>query len=436
MNRKLMRQISNEWRSNLWLALELAIVSVAIYYMTDTLVRGARVEALPNGYDTSDVYSLTVNSLPAHNDYYTYPTDSATRASEQINNFEALLKSIESRPGVECVTAGGNIQVFQYNYWGSVIHAKENRDSIVASGANVREGTPELAEVLRLKPLAGAESVDDLRKVLERGELIISRSVGRELTDGYADNPYVDGLPGARKLIGQEVMFHGRTRTVGAVIEDTRRGYMEVSYAGNIIDPIRRGSAEIPSNNQILVRVMPGRGADFERDFKENPKAYRAGQFYIPECVSMDANCKAMEREERIEQRNKIIVMVFLLVTIFLGLLGTFWFRTVSRKSEIAVRKSVGARASDIFRRLIAEGMLILTVATIPAVIIDYIIARSGEDDNWTYYGQIFYGGPWLHLAICAGITYLLMTLMTVAGIWLPARRAMKTDPATALRAE
>lgn len=434
MNRKLMRQISNEWRSNLWLALELAIVSVAIYYMTDTLVRGARVEALPNGYDTSDVYSMQVNSLPRENDYYKYSTDSATQVNEQIKNFEALLKSIESRPGVESVAAGGNIQVYQYSYWGAQITLAENLDSIIAYG-NTRGGTPEVAEVLRLKPLAGAESPEDLKKVLERGELIITRSIGNRLTEGYTENPYLDGLPGARKLIGTEVRLYGNVYTIGAVAEDTRRGYLEVS-GGNFILPLRRGTAELASNEQILVRVIPGHGSDFERDFKENPKAYRAGQFYIPECVSMDANCKAMEREERIEQRNKIIVMVFLLVTIFLGLLGTFWFRTVSRTSEMAVRKSVGARASDIFRRLIAEGMLILTVATIPAVIIDYIIARSGEDDNWTYYGQIFYGGPWLHLAICAGITYLLMTLMTVAGIWLPARRAMKTDPATALRAE
>lgn len=435
MNRKLTRQICNEWRSNLWLALELAIVSVAIYYMTDILLRGARVEALPNGYDTSDVYSLEVNSLPRENDYYTYSTDSATRVLEQTNNFEALLKSIESRPGVESVAAGGNIQVYGYNYWGAQLCLAEMPDSTIGYG-NVREATPEVAEVLRLKPLAGAETSGDLKKMLERGELIITRSNGRKFTEGYSDNPNIDGLPGAIKLIGTEVRLYGHVYTIGAVAEDTRRGYLEAPYAGNFIRPLRRGTAELASDNQILVRVTPGRGADFERDFKENPKAYRAGQFYIPECVSMDANRKAMEREERIEQRNKIIVMVFLLVTIFLGLLGTFWFRTVSRTSEIAVRKSVGARASDIFRRLIGEGMIILTAATVPAVVIDYFVARSGEDDYWTYYGQIFAGGPWVHFFLGVGITYLLMALMTVGGIWIPARRAMKTDPATALHAE
>ena len=37
MNKKLFTQIRNEWRSNLWLALELLVASVVMWYIIDLL---------------------------------------------------------------------------------------------------------------------------------------------------------------------------------------------------------------------------------------------------------------------------------------------------------------------------------------------------------------------------------------------------------------
>lgn len=56
--------------------------------------------------------------------------------------------------------------------------------------------------------------------------------------------------------------------------------------------------------------------------------------------------------------------MGFLLLNIFLGLLGTFWFRTQQRRSEIALHKAHGASDMSIFVRLISEGLLLLLLIT------------------------------------------------------------------------
>ena len=37
MEKKLLKQMKNEWRSNLWLALELLVVSVVMWYIIDLL---------------------------------------------------------------------------------------------------------------------------------------------------------------------------------------------------------------------------------------------------------------------------------------------------------------------------------------------------------------------------------------------------------------
>ena len=66
----------------------------------------------------------------------------------------------------------------------------------------------------------------------------------------------------------------------------------------------------------------------------------------------------------------------FLLLNNFLGLLGTFWFRTQQRRSEIALHKAHGATDRAIFSRLLSEGILLLAIVTPVALLIDYNLAH------------------------------------------------------------
>ena len=124
--------------------------------------------------------------------------------------------------------------------------------------------------------------------------------------------------------------------------------------------------------------------------------------------------------------RNSITGMIFLMVNIFLGLLGTFWFRTQQRTSEIAIRRVNGATRRSIFRRLIGEGLLLLTIVTPVAAIIDINLALT-EIVSWL---------EWPRMIVSVIAVYIIMALMIVGGIYFPARKAMNTDPAEALHDE
>ena len=50
--------------------------------------------------------------------------------------------------------------------------------------------------------------------------------------------------------------------------------------------------------------------------------------------------------------------------------MGTFWFRTRHRRSEISLRMAMGSSRSRIRSRLLGEGLLLLVLAAIPALII------------------------------------------------------------------
>lgn len=51
MNQKLFKQIRNEWRSNLWLCLELLIVSVVLWYIVDYFYVSKTLYSRPLGFD-------------------------------------------------------------------------------------------------------------------------------------------------------------------------------------------------------------------------------------------------------------------------------------------------------------------------------------------------------------------------------------------------
>lgn len=436
MKRKLLRQISNEWRSNLWLAIELVIVSVAIWYLTSQIMEVRRVIMLPNGYDTEDVFMLRRLTMPEAALSRELPKDSAAYVNTLMDANNTLLHTIAGRPSVEKVGYGSNIGLYNYNFSGALYGLPWFKDSLEFY-ANVRYATPEAAEILRLQPLVNSSDSHELAEHLRRGEVLVSRTAGRYMLTGRDENDYfADGLEMARLLVGNTI--HPRFQPelkVGAIIEDMRRGRLEPPYTATVVIPVKDGLESL-NCSEIAVRVKPGEGAAFREDFNSHPEMFRAEPFYVSEVVSYDEVRAGQELKEMIKIRNKVIVIIFLLVSIFLGLLGTFWTRTSNRVSEMAVRRSVGASATDIFRRLIGEGLAILTLATPVAGVIDWAIGRYLDTDRWIYLESLFYGGAWGHLLLCIAITYAVMAVMTIAGILIPARKAMRLDPATALRDE
>ena len=121
------------------------------------------------------------------------------------------------------------------------------------------------------------------------------------------------------------------------------------------------------------------------------------------------------------------VVIILLIVIIFLGMLGTFWFRMQERVSEIAIRKVCGASSGDIFRRVISEGLLLVVFATVLAAIAGWVIMKVTDVAD---------GLPYESVVLTEVMTMILVVVGIVVSIWYPARRAMRIEPAIAIKAE
>ncbi len=117
--------------------------------------------------------------------------------------------------------------------------------------------------------------------------------------------------------------------------------------------------------------------------------------------------------------------IAFLLAAV--GIHGLLAFAVASRTQEIGVRMALGAKASDIFNLTVGEGFKLAALGILAGILLGY---GAGQLLQSLLAGV----KPWDLGAFAAAAA--LSVAMTIAGSLLPAIRAVRVDPTTAMRAE
>ena len=416
MNKKLFTQIKNEWRGNTWLAIELLVVSVVMWFITDMLYVRIATYLEPRGFDISHCYLIEMGMLNEKSpDYVKY-----SKGDEQKDVLE-LLNRIQHRPDVEAASL--SINSYPYNGSNGTTSMQLQGDSVIISNWLIRRFvTPDFVRVFRYEG-ANGETPEQLAQMLEEGKFLAS------------ENVYNHKKLGKRNLkdyIGKPFHLHGdttQTYTLGTALKTVR--YDDFQQANNSYSMMQK-IYWYRSYFELCVRVRPEHDKDFIARLKADSESqYRIGNVFISNIRSFKDIRRSFQQYQYNEMRNNFTGMAFLLVNIFLGLLGTFWFRTQQRKSEIALHKAHGATNQMVFTRLLSEGWLLLLIVTPIALLIDFNLAHA-ELNSWRNGTTL----EWDRLLFCGGISFALMALMIAIGIGIPAQKAMKIDPADALHNE
>lgn len=415
MAKKLFTQIKNEWRSNTWLALELLVVSVVMWYIVDYIYTQTATYLEPRGFDIEHCYLINMGLLTDKSpDYKPYRSN-----EEHQNEVREMLNRLQHRPDVEAVSLSQN----SYPYNGSNSTTSVLYDTLQSPGWTIRSlVTPDFVRVFRYSGTRG-ETPEQLAEILKHENQFLA-----------SDNLFQKYDLPMTSLVGKPFcLFDDTTKTItlGAALKDIRYDdFSQARYSYRMVYKMPDNMMDY--SKEWCVRVRPDQDRGFiERLKADSEKLYRVGNIFIAEVRSFADVRESFQRGWMNQLRNYAVGMGFLLLNIFLGLLGTFWFRTQQRRSEIALHKAHGATARAIFRRLLGEGWLLLLLVTPVALIIDYNLAylelnspRNGTTLEWD------------RLLLCALISFVLIALMIAIGIGIPARRAMKVQPAEALHDE
>ena len=126
----------------------------------------------------------------------------------------------------------------------------------------------------------------------------------------------------------------------------------------------------------------------------------------------------------------RVLLTVFFLLNLFLGVIGTFWFRIEYRREELGLRMALGASRRKIQQWLLWESVCLFAVAFVPALLVCLNIYRM--DLLATENMDLTVGRFLLDTAL----SLLLLLPVILLATWYPAHRSAKIEPAEALHYE
>lgn len=407
------------FRNNGWVLAELFLVFIVMWYLCDSLGSMKYTFFKPLGYNIDHVYQLTTIMGGESRD------TSMTRADKYLS----ILEKLQKEPTVESAFL---------SYWSLPMSGNNSyntlsvKDTISLNGRLIN-ATAGYTRVFRM-PEEDARRPFTEMPADENHVMLTEKAVNHfkeELPEFSLDIP-MNWNGDSTRIVTQNGMIGN--------IREYRYG-ADAAWFFLRLDE-NRIKKELPDQwGQIVFRVKEAADSpDYRSHFVSEiaPRIDTDNMFIADVAPYVE---QQLQFEVMMGDTDKVntqtVVVLFLLVNVFLGLIGTFWVRTRRRRSEIALRIAMGSSKAQIFRLLTGEGLLLLTLVTLPAMIVCYnvgiaemTVGRTELISTWPV--------EWSFVRFLLGSigAWALIALMVVMGIWFPARQAMSIQPAEALHEE
>ena len=406
------------FRSNGWVLAELFLVFIVLWFLCDSLGCLKYTFYRPLGYNIDHVYQLDMITGGESRD------TSLTIADKYLG----ILEKLEKDPSVEAAFI---------SYWSLPMNGSGGYNSFAAKdtidvGGRMINATEGYTRVFRMvedpNRTFAKMPADDRHVMMSEGIVQVFKKKMPEFT---LDTKLKQSGDSASVITQSGVIQSFRDYRYGS-----NSGWYFQRLDENIIKKYYKDDRA-----QIVFRVKNAAdGVDYRDHFlKEIASKLDTDNMFVADVSPYTEQQQQFElmNGDTDKVNSQAIVALFLLVNVFLGLIGTFWFRTRRRRSEIALRIAVGSSKGQIFRLLTGEGLLLLALVTLPAMVVCYNIGISEFSIGRT---ELISTWPveWSILRFLLGSfgAWILMALMVTIGVWFPARQAMKIEPAEALHEE
>ncbi|CAN5315246.1 FtsX-like permease family protein [soil metagenome] len=328
----LFKLIWNKKKQNFLLIMEMLVSFIVMFAVFTLLVFYFQNYNRQMGFDHENVWTVHYDSPPGISN------------SDSISDFRASLKQmIKSMPAVE------EVSFSQVN--------------IPFGNATISGGI----HYDKISTQTNTYTVDDSYRDLLNIRIIEGKWFSKE--DAVAkEKPVVI----TEQL--KETLF-GKGSAVGKLLADGGTGKMKITGVvnnmkdeGDFTGPKNGLFRRVDTSNQlwdgiILIKVKPTVDASFESHlYKTLSTTFK------------NTNVEILHMDEQLAGKNKsviswiiivVIVAGFLIVNVALGLFGVLWYNINKRKSEIGLRRAVGASGNAVSKQLVAEALVLSTISLI-----------------------------------------------------------------------
>jgi putative ABC transport system permease protein len=387
--------LSQRFRRTL-IASQIAIATIVVSAASLSLASLVHAQRLDLGFDPGHVLTARVQLPPTK-----YPDAAACQRF-----FERVLERARALPGVTAAAAGSVV----LGRASSSSFTIEGRPETIQQPLSFDIITPDFFQVLQIPLLRGRFFSDRDRA---DGELVAIINETTARTHWPNEDPL-----GRRFRFGDS----GRWRTIVGVVGDTRRAGIELPVRTESYHPY---TTQEPRSMTLAVRtagdpaaIAPALRAVVRDVDPDQPLARVA---------SLDELTDAQTAARRF---NTWLLGAFAASAISLtaiGLYSSLAYVVALRRHEMAVRLAIGGTPGHVV------GLIVRHVSWVVAMGLSFGLAGALTAAR-SMRSLLFGIEPWDPLS--QGMTIALLCTVAVAAAWIPARRAMRVDPATVLRME
>lgn len=415
MIKHILKLIWNQRRANVWLFLEILLVTAILWVMLDALLVDTYTYHQPTGFDIENVYEV---KLAKRN----LSTDSTQSDGESLLR---LAENLRQMPGVTDVALMRSACPYLWNtMFASLVSAEDTARQVELS--RLYCVTPDYFKLFRMRDANG----DDLysQVMSHEGDVVLSK----ELSERLFNSSFATGKAVKWTADSNDQMRIAAVSSSIAQSDFDRPGpcwFALLRTDQEVLDDYNQWNDL--SYFQCAMRMRDGFKPERMADFLQaQGDRLEVGDIYVSS-VSPVSDYRTDRLKSRLDnQKKKSALVGFMLVNIFFGIVGTFWLRTQSRRMELGLRAAIGASKRQLRLELLTEG-LILLLATLPFILL-FIVNMLLMDLPDTY--RLDYTW-WRFLAVLLAV-YLLMGGMICLGIHFPAGRIARMNPAEALHDE
>jgi putative ABC transport system permease protein len=410
------RRISGSLRKQrLQRALVVAQVAVSVVLLagsgllTRTMIRLSQVST---GLRTEEVLSMDVPLLTPTQ----LLTDPSADASAKVR-YDLMRREVRSLPGVIEAGIGSPTPLRSSDVRFEV--KVEGRPPAVGEAsprAEVRIADPQFFRAAGI-PLVGGREFAATDQPGSGKVVIVNQTLADRLFPG-------------EDAVGKRIAWTGDVlrftpisdawRTIVGVAANTQDGGLDAEPRGAVYMPFAQ---EISIGGGLVVRA--------DSDVAELTRAVmRVVRRIAPTAPIENVMTVAQIKDQSVAPRrlNAALISSFGLLAVIIaavGIAGVLAFSVSARTSEIGIRMSLGADSGRVQRMILREGGVLLGVGLVVGVAAAFGSAQVIE-------GLLFGITP--HDPVTMIGVAVMMAAIGIAACWIPARRAARIDPATAMR--
>ena len=147
----------------------------------------------------------------------------------------------------------------------------------------------------------------------------------------------------------------------------------------------------------------------------------------VPRFETMEQVVDESVAQRRFQMNLLLVFALTALLLASLGIYGVVSYSVTLRTNEMGVRMAIGARASDILKMILRQAMTPIAIGACAGLVVALIVGRL--------FAGLLYGVAPADAVTIGSVLLILGAVGTVASL-IPARRASRVNPVTALRYE